>query len=203
MLREKDTDRVENLYAKVDAYRLVENLEQCLQCGKCVGVCPVANLSPSYNPRQIINDILSGREERWLKSEEIWRCFWCANCFTLCPMDICFPLLMMEMRYRAIESGYGLKYFFPFKRFALRAREDGLTFAPASKKGREKIVKIRQSIGTTPWPEVSQKARDEYKALFDRTGATAFLEAIKEEDEKPVQLTYLEGKIINARRKDD
>lgn len=64
-------------------------------------------------------------------------------------------------------------------------------------------MKIRQSIGTTPWPEVSQKARDEYKALFDRTGATAFLEAIKEEDEKPVQLTYLEGKITSARRKDD
>jgi ferredoxin len=53
---------IEGLYAKVDIYHLVENLESCLQCGKCAGICPVARLSPSYNPRQIIHDILNGRQ---------------------------------------------------------------------------------------------------------------------------------------------
>jgi len=201
MAREKDTDWTENLYAQVDPYHLVDNLESCLQCGKCAGICPAANLSPSYNPRQVINDVLSGREERWLKSEEIWRCFWCANCYTMCPMDIPYPMLMMQLRYRAVEKGYGLKYFLPFKRFALRAREDGLTFAPASEKGRARIRKIREGIGLTPWPEISEKARNEYKALFDMTGATAFLESIREEDEKPVHLTYLEGRIIKCSKK--
>ncbi len=112
MSREKETDLKKDLYSRVDVYKLVPNLETCLQCGKCVGVCPVANLSPSYNPRMVINDILRGREDRWLKSEEIWRCFWCANCYTMCPMDIPYPMLMMQMRYLAIANGYGLKYFF-------------------------------------------------------------------------------------------
>jgi len=197
--RERDVDRTESLYAKVDIYKLVPNLETCLQCGKCAGVCPVANLSPSYNPRQIINDILRGREDRWLKSEEIWRCFWCANCYTLCPMDIPFPLLMMQMRYLAIERGYGLKYFFPFKRFALRAIEDALTFSPAKPEARERIMKLRTAIGLPPWPEVSDKARAEYKALFDMTGATDFLNSITEEQEKPVDLMYLEGRITRGK----
>jgi heterodisulfide reductase subunit C len=199
MSREKETDLKKDLYSRVDVYKLVPNLETCLQCGKCVGVCPVANLSPSYNPRMVINDILRGREDRWLKSEEIWRCFWCANCYTMCPMDIPYPMLMMQMRYLAITNGYGLKYFFPFKRFALRAMEDGLTFAPASPKARERIARTRQDIGLSPWPEVSEKAREEYKALFAMTGAADFLASISEDMEKPVRLTYLEGRITRAR----
>jgi hypothetical protein len=54
---------------------------------------------------------------------------------------------------------------------------------------------IRGAIGLAPWPEVSEKARDEYRALFDLTGTTEFLEQIREEEDKPVELTYLEGRI--------
>jgi heterodisulfide reductase subunit C len=199
--REKDRDRIEDLYSKVDIYHLVENLESCLQCGKCTGVCPVASLSPSYNPRQIIHDILSGSEKRWLASEEIWQCFWCAGCYTLCPVDIFFPLLMMQLRYLALAGGHGVRYFTPFRRFALRAREEGLTFAPGSAKGRERIMKIRDGIGLSPWPEISDRAREHYRALFDMTGTTAFLESIEEGEGKPLPLNYLEGRITRAGKK--
>jgi heterodisulfide reductase subunit C len=199
--RERDKDLIDSLYRQADSYRLAENLESCLQCGKCTGVCPAANLSPSYNPRQIIRDVLAGSRNRWLESEEIWRCFWCANCYTLCPMDIPFPLLMMQLRYMALKKGFGLKYILPFKRFAMRARQDGLTFAPGGAKGRERIMKIRSRIGLPAWPEISEKAKQEYRELFDATGTTAWLEEIKEEDEKPVALTYLEGRITNAEKK--
>ena len=101
-------------------------------------------------PPQVINDILRGREDRWLKSEEIWRCFWCANCYTVCPMDIPYPMLMMQMRYLAIEKGYGLKYFFPFKRFAMRAMEDGSHFCSRQSEGRERIRKIRSEHRSCP-----------------------------------------------------
>jgi heterodisulfide reductase subunit C len=203
MPREKEKDLKPDLYSRVDVYKLVPNLETCLQCGKCVGICPVANLSPSYSPRVVINDILRGREDRWLQSEEIWRCFWCANCYTMCPMDIPYPMLMMQIRYLAVEKGYGLKYFLPFKKFAQRAMEDGLTFAPASPKTRERIAKIRQGIGLSPWPDISDKARQEYSALFDITGAADFIASITEENEKPVRLNYLEGRITGAKSKGD
>jgi heterodisulfide reductase subunit C len=196
MPREKYNHKVDNLYKKVDAYNLVENLETCLACGKCVGNCPVASLSPSYNPRQIINDVLSGEMERWLQSEEIWRCFWCAGCATVCPNDIQFPLLMMQLRYLAVENNYGLKYIMPFKRFALRAREDGLTFVP-SERGREKIKRFRTNLGVAAWPEISERAQAEYKELFDLTGATEHLNNISDEDEKTVEFKYMEGRIIS------
>lgn len=179
----------------VDIYNLVPNLGECLACGKCAGSCPVAALSPSYNPRQIIRDVLAGNEERWLASEEIWRCFWCANCYTVCPADIQFPLLMMQLRYRALEKGFGLKYIVPFKRFALRAREDALTFAPGEK-GREKIMRIRKGIGANPWPEVSEKARAEYRELFELAGVEQWLDEITSGEERPVCLRYVEGRIL-------
>jgi heterodisulfide reductase subunit C len=178
----------------VDVYRLVDNLNSCLACGKCVGNCPVARLTPSYNSRQIIRDVLSGVSDRWLQSEEIWRCLWCANCYTVCPMDINFPLLMMQLRYKAMEAGYGMQYIAPFKKFALRARDDGLTFAPG-KKGREKVERTRSNLGTSPWPDISEKAKAEYKTLFDLCGTTKFLEELKTEEVEDLHLTYQNGKI--------
>ncbi|MBC7074968.1 MAG: 4Fe-4S dicluster domain-containing protein [Syntrophomonadaceae bacterium] len=192
--RERDKDWDQDLYKKVDRYRLVENLEQCLQCGKCTGNCPVAAITPSYNPRQVINDILRGSPVRLLNSEEIWRCFWCANCYRLCPVDIHYPMLMMQIRYYALENGYGLKYVVPINKYAFRALDEGLTFVPG-RKGIEKIKKLREGIGVDSWPEVSDKAKQEYRAIFEQTGVVDWMRALEEKTEKPLSLSYLEGKI--------
>lgn len=194
MPRERDKDWDENLSKKIDRYHLAENLEQCLQCGKCTGNCPVAALTPSYNPRAIINDILSGTSKRLLDSEEIWRCLWCANCYRVCPVDIQYPLLMMQLRYDALENGYGLKYVVPINKFAFRAMEKGLTFVPGQK-GIEKIMQLRTSIGTDPWPQVSEKAINEYRQIFEQTGAKAWMEKLENTPEKPVRFSYREGRI--------
>jgi heterodisulfide reductase subunit C len=196
MSREREKNWVETLYDEVDEYSLVPNLRECLACGKCTGGCPCAAVSPSYNPRQIIREVLCGNEDRLLDSEEIWRCFWCAGCYMGCPVDIHFPLLMMQLRYRAIERKFGLKYVLPFKKFALRTRRDGLTFVP-SPKNRERIMKLRSDMGVAPWPEISNKAKAEYEALFDLTGTTEWLEAIDEESDERVTLNYLEGRITH------
>jgi heterodisulfide reductase subunit C len=195
--REKERDLDKNLYEKIDHYGLVPNLEACLTCGKCVGNCPVAVINPSFNSRQMIRDVLVGNATRLLQSEEIWQCFWCGYCYQSCPMGIHFPLLMMQIRYLAIENNYGLRYFAPFKKFALRARDDGMTFVAGSTRGRERIMAIRSEAGMTPWPEISEKAREEYKALFDLTGTTAWLEAIDPEAEIPASYTYREGRIVH------
>jgi len=102
--------------------------------------------------------------------------------------------LMMELRYRAVARNRGLKYILPFKKFALRARQDGLTFVP-SPKSRERIMELRRDMGVTPWPEISDKAKEEYAALFDLSGTTAWLEAIEMASAEPVRSTYSEGRI--------
>jgi len=193
---ESKKDTIKSFYRQVDSHYLVANLDQCLGCGKCVGNCPVAAVSPSYNSRQIIRDVLAGQRDRLLASEEIWRCFMCGGCYVACPSDIPFPLLILQLRSRAVEAGYGLKYIRPFRRFALKAREDALTFFP-SEKGRERVKKLRSSIGLSPLPEVSDKAKEEYKALFDLTGSTERLNMKESDEEKPVSLLYVEGRIIS------
>jgi len=191
-VREEDWD--DNLYKKIDRYNLVPNLEQCLQCGKCTGNCPVAAITPSYNPRAIVNDILAGEISRLLDSEEIWRCFWCANCYRVCPVDIHFPFLMMQLRYMALEDGYGLKYVLPINKFTFRAMEKGLTFVPGQK-GIEKIMRLRSSLEATPWPEVSDKAITEFREIFEQTGAKGWMEKLEKTQEKPLRLSFLEGRI--------
>jgi len=194
--REFESEWDDKLYQKVDRYNLVENLRSCLQCGKCTGNCPVAALNPSYNPRAIINDILSGNTSRLLDSEEIWRCFWCANCLRVCPVDINYPFLMMQLRYLAAESGYGLKYVNPINKYAFRALEEGLSFVPGEK-GVERIKRLRSSINAVPWPEVSDRAKKEYKEIFELTGAYDWMKKIESLQEKELRMSFKEGRITN------
>lgn len=196
MSREHYHEWDDNLKEKVDRYGLVSNLEECLQCGKCTGNCPVAAITPSYNPRAIINDILAGSTQRLLDSEEIWRCMWCANCYRVCPVDINYPMLIMQLRYLALENGYGLKYVLPINKFAFRAFEEGLTFVPGQK-GIEKIMRLRSGIGAVPWPEVSDKAKEEYGEIFKQTGGRQWMENLEKIQEKPLRMSYQEGRISN------
>lgn len=196
MPRERDKDWRDNLYGEIDKYNLVENLENCLQCGKCTGNCPVAAITPSYNPRFIINEILTGNTARLLESEEIWRCFWCANCYRLCPVDIHFPLLMMQLRYMALENNYGIKYVKPINKYAFRAFDKGLTFVPGER-GVQKINRLRTSIGVEEWPEVSDKAIAEYRAIFEQTGAIEWMEKLEEMVEKDVNFSLERGGVTN------
>lgn len=196
MGKERSLQWDEELYQKVDRYGLVGNLEQCLQCGKCTGNCPVAAITPSYNPRQIVHDILLGSVERLLDSEEIWRCMWCANCYRVCPVDINYPLLMMQLRYMALENGYGRKYVNPINKFTFRALEYGLTFVPGQK-GIDKIRRLRSGIGVEPWPEVSDRAKHEYSEIFKQTGAYDWMKALENGEEQELRMSYREGRLID------
>lgn len=192
---ERSREWREGFQKEIDPWKLVNNLRACMACGKCVGSCPVAALTPSYNSRQIIRDVLLGNKDRIVESEEIWRCLWCASCYVACPANIHFPTLMMLLRFCALEEGYGIKHVRVFKRFALKAREDGITFVPGKSK-LERLAALREKIGLTPLPEVSERAKEEYKALFDLTGTTSWLLSLDEKTEKEVQLTYREGKLL-------
>lgn len=196
MSRELESTWDDQLFQKVDRYKLVQNLRSCLQCGKCTGNCPVAALTPSYNPRMIINEILSGITSRLLESEEIWRCLWCANCYRVCPVDIMYPMLMMQLRYLALENGYGLKYVIHINKFAYRALDEGLSFVPGPK-GVERIKRLRSSINAVPWPEVSERAKKEYREIFELTGAVKWMQKLDAMEEKELHMSFAEGRITN------
>lgn len=194
MRRESSSEWSDGFLEEIDQLGLVGNLRSCLACGKCVGYCPAAALTPSYNSRQIIRDVLLGNVRRLVESEEIWRCLWCAGCYVACPMNIHFPLLMMLLRYKALEMGYGKKHSLVFKRFALKARQEGITFTPGKKK-MESLAELRRGMGLSPMPEISERAKEEYKALFDLSGTTGWLDELESTPDRGASLTYQEGKI--------
>ncbi|MGI5942997.1 MAG: 4Fe-4S dicluster domain-containing protein [Pelotomaculaceae bacterium] len=194
MAREKWKELVKDFDKLVDTYGLAGNLRQCLACGKCVGDCPAASVSPSYNSRQIIQDVLDGNQKRVLASEEVWHCLWCAGCYRACPSGIYFPMLMMQIRYRAVEAGYGLKYFQAYRKLTLKAMAEGMSFVPGEK-GRAKVEKLRSGMGMSPLPEVSDKAKSEYNALFEMTGSRAWVDSVANKPEAPIELNYSKGRI--------
>jgi heterodisulfide reductase subunit C len=195
MKRELTKNWSEDFRQAIENSGLTEGLRQCLTCGKCVGSCPVAAITPSYNPRQIIREVLLGNFERLINSEEIWRCFWCASCYSVCPSEIKYPLLMLMLRYYALQQGYGRKYAVVFKRFVEKAKEDGVTFLPASAKRLEKVKALRSSLGLTPLREVSAAAKAEYSLLYELSGTTEWLNELEAAAEGPLSLTFAPGRI--------
>ena len=74
--------------------RLAEKVEgnlanYCYQCGACVGDCPAATYSGTFNPREIMLKVLYGLGEELLRRDSVlWQCTNCYNCHERCPQDV-------------------------------------------------------------------------------------------------------------------
>ncbi len=58
-------------------------LKSCIACGVCTSQCPAAQYYPEYNPRTIVDAVLSKSEDRLvelLKSDVLWYCGQCGSC---------------------------------------------------------------------------------------------------------------------------
>jgi heterodisulfide reductase subunit C len=196
MKREKAGNWSSAFRQYVEQSGLADDINRCMFCGKCTGICPVAAINPSYSPRQIIREVLLGNDEQILQSEEIWRCFWCANCTGNCPQEIKYPLLMLVLRYYALEHGAGKKYATLFARFVANARREAVTFQPTKAERLDRIKAMRSSIGLRPLRIVSEKGREEYQKLYEITGTDAWLADLQAKAEVPVTFSFLAGKII-------
>lgn len=78
----------------------------CYQCGTCASSCPVAKLSPRFNPREVIKLSLLGDEEGVLAGDAIWLCCSCYNCQERCPQKVEIADVIYALRNIAIERGH-------------------------------------------------------------------------------------------------
>jgi ferredoxin len=86
-------------------------LNSCIACGVCTARCPAAQYYEDYNPRIIVDVVLSGDEERLvelLKSEILWYCGQCSSCKPLCPLENNLMGLISSLRFLAQLKGYHL-----------------------------------------------------------------------------------------------
>jgi len=77
----------------------------CLECGKCTSVCPVARYDPSFSPRAIIEDALLGFEDELVFNQKLFSCLTCYTCQQRCPSDVDFPVFVRQARSIAQDNG--------------------------------------------------------------------------------------------------
>src|SRR5512140_3181426 len=87
-----------------------EELQSCIQCGTCSGVCPLS-IYMDYTPRQVMALTRADFKDEVLHSHTIWLCASCYACSVECPREIRITDIMYELKQRAIHAGIYPKRF--------------------------------------------------------------------------------------------
>lgn len=84
-----------------------KKLPLCVECGKCVASCPMAEFydrfSFLFSARGIIKKALLGLDI--LKDSNIWFCLECDTCAKLCPAGVKYAEFVEDIRQLAISEG--------------------------------------------------------------------------------------------------
>lgn len=82
-------------------------LSLCVECGKCVAVCPMGELFDDFSyevsPRGIIERVQLSFEVP--EDSRLWFCLTCDLCTSLCPAGVQFRDFVEATRRLAIEAG--------------------------------------------------------------------------------------------------
>lgn len=105
-----DADRVKGFGAEVMQVPGCEQLQSCIQCGTCSGVCPLS-IYMDYTPRQVMALTRGDFKNEVLRSVTIWLCASCYACAVECPREIRITDIMYELKQRAIHEGFYPKHF--------------------------------------------------------------------------------------------
>lgn len=82
-----------------------QQVESCVECSSCTGVCPVSRENPNFSPKLIIKQAAMKLEQDLLENREIWACLSCSHCSVRCPAMIDFPELNRFCRQEARKAG--------------------------------------------------------------------------------------------------
>ena len=77
----------------------------CVECGKCTTVCPVAKFDTNFAPRTIVVRSMEGIVDNISKDRDIWTCITCEQCNSMCPYKVDYTGFIRGMREEAAEFG--------------------------------------------------------------------------------------------------
>jgi len=77
----------------------------CLECGTCSSVCPIARYDPSYSPRAMVENALLGLEDEIVYQKKLFSCLTCYACQLKCPSQVDYPVFIQKVRALATEAG--------------------------------------------------------------------------------------------------
>jgi len=73
----------------------------CVECGKCTTVCPVAKYNPNFAPRTIVLKAMEGVAENVSSNKDVWTCITCEQCNSMCPYKVDYSGFIRDMRKEA------------------------------------------------------------------------------------------------------
>jgi len=77
----------------------------CVECGKCTTVCPIAKFDTSFAPRTIVLRAMEGIVDNIAHDSDIWTCNTCEQCNSMCPYKVDYTGFIRGMREEAVEYG--------------------------------------------------------------------------------------------------
>lgn len=133
----------------------LNSMRKCYECAACVNDCPVAKITPEFNPNEIIGRLLSGELESIIDSHNIWRCVDCYTCYELCPQKLGMNKIFDKLKHLALEKGKVPK---GFSASIEMFKKEGRLGEPTSVRKKLKL------------PEPPKCGAEELKKLLDNTG---------------------------------
>jgi Fe-S oxidoreductase/coenzyme F420-reducing hydrogenase delta subunit len=73
------------------------HLYECLECGRCTAVCPVAK-THLFSPRRLLSKGISSGINSFAGDSSIWACLTCKLCENVCPTNIPYSELNLAAR---------------------------------------------------------------------------------------------------------
>ena len=94
-----------------DLPRVIDDtrIRLCLDCGKCTVVCPVSRYDAEFNPRLIVQGVLS-QNNLGAVGEKIWSCLSCNMCVERCNYNVKFTDFIRSLRHKALVEGAEVQY---------------------------------------------------------------------------------------------
>ena len=77
----------------------------CIECGKCTGACPFAQVDRDFSPRLLAKYAMEeGIHSRYVR-QKAWACLTCGLCQARCPQGISFPHFVRGLRHLYERDG--------------------------------------------------------------------------------------------------
>ena len=149
----------------------------CYQCGTCTSSCPVAKITPRFNPREIMLLALRAEKDELISGDALWLCSSCFNCQERCPQKVEVAECIYTLRNIAFKEGYIPNI---YSEFASALLNDGRII------GVSKFVeKKRPTLGLPPLQPTGVDALKKILSAtrFDKLALTKSLYGIESESE--------------------
>ncbi len=94
---------------RIEQFVRENNLNYCVECGKCSAVCPMLDFYGEYvyerSPRGVVERVSLTPDE--IEDEEgLWYCLACQECSFCCPSGVNFEGFMTELRDLLLQHGH-------------------------------------------------------------------------------------------------